>query len=284
VARFVAALHRAGIYVLLNLHTAAPGKRQSRKEAPMADRDHAPDFWTSVARRFRSDPAVIFDLYNEPKHISWACWRNGCRRYAGMNTLTASVRRAGARQPVMADGLNYGNDLSGWLAHAPRDRRRQLIAGFHTYGDLGCRANPCWDHSVVRVAARVPIITGETGEFDCAHGYIDRFLPWADSHGISYLAWAWNATDCAREPSLLAVDGSPSPYGVGYRDHLLARARERAGIGGKPRAPAPYLSSTFTDGTHSSCGRNTRTSSTPNWLITRTWRPRKRLGASRRTG
>ena len=30
------------------------------------DEDHAPRLWTSVATTFKSDPAVIFDLFNEP--------------------------------------------------------------------------------------------------------------------------------------------------------------------------------------------------------------------------
>ena len=43
----------------------------------MADAAHAPDFWRSVAARFRDDSGVVFDLYNEPHDISWGCWRDG---------------------------------------------------------------------------------------------------------------------------------------------------------------------------------------------------------------
>ena len=34
--------------------------------------------------------------------------------------MVAAVRGAGAAQPIMLGGLNYSNDLSGWLAHKPR--------------------------------------------------------------------------------------------------------------------------------------------------------------------
>ena len=67
---------------------------------------------------------MIFDLYNEPKRIGWRCWLSGCQRpyrIAGMNVLIAAVRSTGAGQPVMADGIKYANDLSGWLAHEPYD-------------------------------------------------------------------------------------------------------------------------------------------------------------------
>ena len=58
----------------------------------MADLDHAPAFWSSVARAFKDDHALVFDLYNEPHDIDWKCWRDGCMlpegwRTAGMQRL-----------------------------------------------------------------------------------------------------------------------------------------------------------------------------------------------------
>ena len=32
----------------------------------MPDLDHSPAFWTSVAATFKSDPGVVFDVFNEP--------------------------------------------------------------------------------------------------------------------------------------------------------------------------------------------------------------------------
>ena len=78
----------------------------------MADADHAPAFWSSVARAFVADPAVIFDLYNEPNSISWPCWLHGCVlpegwRTAGMQTLVDAVRSTGAEQPIIAANPPY---------------------------------------------------------------------------------------------------------------------------------------------------------------------------------
>jgi hypothetical protein len=230
--RWVTQLHGAGIYVLLNLHVCAPGTTRSTRELPMADADHGSAFWASVASSFKNDPAVIFDLYNEPKHIDWACWRNGCAspyRIAGMQALVNAVRGTGASQTVMSDGIDYANDVSRWLAYAPNDPRNQLVAGFHTYHDgLGCEGVPCWNATVAAVAARVPVISGEIGEFDCAHAFVDTYMGWADRRGVSYLAWAWNTSDCAREPSLLSsLNGMPSRYGIGVYDHLRTFAAGR---------------------------------------------------------
>jgi hypothetical protein len=230
--RWVAQLHDAGIYVLLNLHVCAPGTTRSTQELPMADADHGPAFWASVATSFKNDPAVIFDLYNEPKRIDWACWRNGCAspyRIAGMQALVNAVRATGATQPVMSDGIDYANDVSQWLTYAPADPRKQLVAGFHTYHDgLGCEAAACWNTTVAAVAATVPVVSGEIGEFDCAHAFVDTYMGWADTRGVSYLAWAWNTYNCAQEPSLLSsLNGTPSRYGIGVYDHLRTFAAGR---------------------------------------------------------
>lgn len=247
VAAYVRALHAAGLYVILDLHLAAPGSTPARAQLPMADHDQAPAFWHSVALTFKSDHALIFDLFNEPFGISWGCWRNGCRvgaqagvpayRTAGMQALVNAVRLTGATQPLLLGGLNYSAQLGGWSAHAPRDPRHQLIAAEHNYGGLspcgaGCRAG------VLAAARHHPVLFGEIGETDCAHGYIDQMMAFADRHGIGYLGWAWDATapggwNCASGPALItAYDGSPTAYGIGLRDHLrsLGPASPAAGL------------------------------------------------------
>ena len=69
------------------------------------------------------------------------------------------------------------------------------------------------------------MLFGELGETDCAHGYIDQLMRFADSHGIGYLGWAWDATSsgwsCGGGPALItSYDGAPTPFGVGLRNHL----------------------------------------------------------------
>ncbi len=39
--------------------------------------DNSVAFWKDVSARFANNPAVLFDLYNEPHDISWEVWRNG---------------------------------------------------------------------------------------------------------------------------------------------------------------------------------------------------------------
>ena len=215
VAGFVQRLNAAGLTAILDLHWNVNGQEQ------MPDAAHSPAFWRSVARTFRTDGNVVFDLYNEPHDVTWSCWRNGCGPWAGMQQLVDAVRSTGARQPLMLGGLAWSNDLSGWLKWEPHDPLHQLVASFHLYNFNTCDTVDCWQGTIARVARKVPVVTGELGENDCAHGFVDTYMPWADAHGISYLGWTWDTWNCNSGPALISgYDGTPTPFGDGFRAHL----------------------------------------------------------------
>jgi len=242
VVHYAARLHAHGLFTILDLHWNAPGSFPATAQQPMADADHAPAFWTSVATAFKADPMAVFDLYNEPfvdtvnaqTTDAWGCWANGCTitrsagavtgswRSAGMKDLVDAVRATGATNVLMLGGLAYANDLSGWLAHVPADPLAQLVASAHVYNFNSCAGTPCWDGTIGAVAAAHPVVTGELGENDCAHGFIDTYMPWADSHGVSYLGWTWNTWDCSSGPALVTTyDGTATGFGQGLKAHLL---------------------------------------------------------------
>jgi hypothetical protein len=229
IRRFVRRLEAHGLLVDLDLHWNAPGGQLAKDQQVMADADHSPTFWRSVANTFKDDRAVWFELYNEPHDISWRCWLNGCRtaggwHSAGMQQLVDAVRGTGAQNIVLVGGLDWASDLSGWLSHEPVDPTGQLAAAFHSYNLSACNTRACWDTTVATVAAHVPVVMTEFGESDCAGGYVRPLMDWADRHGVSYLAWAWDAWPCRGGPALItAYDGSPTDYGKAVRDHFLTR-------------------------------------------------------------
>jgi endoglucanase len=246
IAGYVRRLNDAGLVAILDLHWNAPGSLLSDRQQVMADADHAPAFWTSVAASFKNNPGVIFDLYNEPRDISWSCWRSGCEtkqgwRTAGMQSLIDVVRRAGAKQPVIAAGINGANDLSGWLSHPLRDPRGQLAAGVHVYdaGQRGyCKTIACWNRTLVPVAKEVPVVTSELGERDRRSDFIIKYMKWVDHQWrlhrtVSVLGWSWDAAQGEGGPSLIAsYDGTPTAYGLGFRtylDGLFERGEVRPG-------------------------------------------------------
>jgi hypothetical protein len=227
IMQLVSTLRQNGLYVILDLHWNNGGTAAATGQQQMADLDHAPAFWTGVANTFKNYQDVVFDLYNEPHDISWSCWLNGgCQvngwPVAGMQLLVNTVRATGATNVVMVGGLAYASDLTGWLANEPNDPLHNLAASQHSYNFAGCNMQSCWTSTLAPVAQKVPLVTGELGENDCAHGYIDGFMSWADSAGVSYLGWAWNADfNCNTGPSLITdYNGTPSGFGAGLQAHL----------------------------------------------------------------
>lgn len=227
---WVTDLNTAGLVAILDLHWSAPGAITATKQWPMPDETHSVTFWNQVASTFKSDPMVVFDLFNEP-HLGgfspgasdWACWRNGCTsttlncptgstssctdvtyHVAGMQQLVEMVREAGADQPIMLGGLAWAATLCGsaslrsttgtcaWLNYEPSDPLHQLVASFHSYYEkTKCDTLTCWDSVIAPLAAQVPVVTGELGENDCSATFVQQYIQWADAHGVSYLLWAW---------------------------------------------------------------------------------------------
>jgi endoglucanase len=251
IKRYVRLLNRNGLVAILDLHWtdgaySGPGAGCSSAEAvcqkPMPDAAQAIPFWTSVARTFKGNNAVIFDLFNEPYPEQadnfnlaegWRCWRSGgtCAgisyRVAGMQSLVNAVRSTGARNVLMLGGLEWSNDLAGWLSHEPKDPDHNLVASWHSYNFNTCSHESCWDSQVAPVIAKVPVIAGEIGENDCASRYILPLARWLDHRSTSYLAWAWNADfNCSSGPGLItSYSGQPTRYGAGYRKHLRYLAK-----------------------------------------------------------
>jgi len=263
VSNYVSLFRSAGIYVIVEMHWNAPGTFIANSQMPMADADHGVEFWKQVADKFKADPGVVYDLYNEP-HLNstpaggfsaganspdpWSCWLNGgCTItpqtweqktggyvVAGMQQLLDAVRATGATNLVLAGGLNWAGDLSGWTAHAPHDPVNNLAAAGHVYyKPEQCMGADCY--STLQEFAKggtLPLVTGEVGEFDCQHGFIDDFMSWADGAGVSYLAWSWSLEPCGSPgpsysagPSLISNwNGSATAYGQGFKDHIAALA------------------------------------------------------------
>jgi len=246
VRAYVSLLNHNGIVAILDLHWSdglytGPSSGCASAEAvcqkPMPDAAQSIPFWHSVASTFAGNNAVIFDLFNEPYPDSaassetegWTCWEDGgtCTgipyQVAGMQTLVNTVRQAGAANVLMLGGLSYSSDLTQWLQHEPTDPDHNLTASWHSYNFGGCSTRACWTSEIAPVMAKVPVITGELGENDCADDYIDPLLRWLDAHSSSYLAWSWDTWSCSGGPALISsYDGAPTAYGLGYLLHIFA--------------------------------------------------------------
>ncbi|MGZ3383081.1 MAG: glycoside hydrolase family 5 protein, partial [Isosphaeraceae bacterium] len=247
VKKAVADAVASGLYVIIDLHWTAPHDLCPVSQDQLPDADHSVDFWRSVADTFKDNPAVIFDLFNEPYAPGaggWQVLRDGATQSTfsadsgkyvqsltwqsvGMQTLINTVRATGATNIVMVGGLRGASDLSGWLAYRPSDPLKQLAASWHAYEGTASQSSA----AAAVLAAGVPVIIGETGD-QSANGtasapIITSVTNWADEHGVGVLAWTWDlwkeSDGTPSKENLLIKDAAGTPTdgeGVAFKEWL----------------------------------------------------------------
>lgn len=220
-----------GILVLLDLHVSsrgvATGCNTESRLHEMPDR-RSVYFWHSVATRYRTQPGVAFDLYNEP-HLADAkeppsyedakrIWREGgpiaytertgmVPRNAtydavGMQELYNTVRATGATNLVFVGGLYYAHRPEVILDH-PLDTTG-FVASVHMYCREGCSAAPPPEQTQyidgrrpngsegLGVADRYPTVMTEFGAEQWWDGTNNRaYLKYFEANGLGWASWTW---------------------------------------------------------------------------------------------
>ena len=224
VKKAVADATAAGLYVILDLHWASPNNAAGQPLCPIgqpayADADHSLAFWKSLADTFKGNPAVIFELFNEPfgsnVYKNWVdgadgagpdaiTLRDGGAYYpfveqdnaahnaiktigltwqvAGMQQMLDTIRGEGATNVVLSAPIGWAGEIETWLATKPTDSAGQLGVAWHVYGYKKGDGPP-----LAVLAAGFPIAITETYGLRAIGGY-----SWAASQGIGYAWWGWN--------------------------------------------------------------------------------------------
>ena len=230
------------IKVILDLHRSGPSSdiptvdHQQLGQHPAPDAEYSEIFWRSVANRFKNDPHVIFDLFNEPNSISWECWRDGTNcnvgyPAVGMLQLLQAVRDYAPNNTVILSGIDWAEDLSGWVQEVDGMiglvSTDNLVAGFHPYkdvfvngqnfpkldcSDLSClNTNSIMNHAkAIRDHATYGLAITEMGQnvgwedsaspdpgLDCqSTDFVEALLAWSKLNDVPVLPWTWNPSRC----------------------------------------------------------------------------------------
>lgn len=144
------------------------------------------EFWKEVATKYKNHPAVLFDIINEPHGITWEVWRNGgfveekkkkevdesaflseAEKKAnegydspGMQKLVEVIRETGAKNVIIAGGLDWAYDLTGILeGYALEDKTGNgIMYSTHVYP-----WKTEWQKRFLDAAAKYPLFLGEVG-------------------------------------------------------------------------------------------------------------------------
>lgn len=197
----------AGMVAVLDLDFSQPGTCAAPNGQVMADAPGSVTFWSQVAARYKGNPLVVFDLYNEPHDISDAVWLSGGAvtdpttgvsfTAAGMQQLYNAVRQAGATNVVLVSGNTWANDPPSTLVSG-----RNIVYGAHIYtcpsapppasscNSAGTNPVPMlspW--ATFASASSVPVMVSEFGWPSTTDGtYNQNLVAYAESEG-----WSWNA-------------------------------------------------------------------------------------------
>jgi len=231
----IRAAARRGSYVILDLHDY--GATQA-KQLP---------FWDAVAGLYKNNPAVLFDILNEPHDISWKVWRDGgtiekeaakdgkpavTYQSPGMQGVVSFIRRKGARNIIVAGGLDWAYDLTGVLnGYALSDKTGNgIVYSTHIYS-----WKKDWANKVVAVSQKYPVFIGEFGADDIRlpsvpaaqqedpYVWVPEILGFAQKNNLGWTAWSFH-TDAT--PRLLANwDYQPTPFYGGFVKSALLGGR-----------------------------------------------------------
>ncbi len=205
VREFVHKAAARGCYVILDLHWSDTGTWGANIGQHSMPDDHSAEFWTAAAAAYANHPAVLLGLYNEPHDVSWEVWRNGGKviekdvkaprgrweyHSPGMQKLLDVCRAQGARNIVVAGGLDWGYDLSGVVAgYALADPTGNgVLYDTHIYP-----WKKQWDRCVSPAAQKYPVLAGEFGvgsaKEDEPQRWLSRALRYFDVQQLHWSAW-----------------------------------------------------------------------------------------------
>lgn len=238
--------------VIIDLHwTDADGQAAGGSAWQMSD-NVSVKFWQQIATIYGGYSNVLFELYNEPHPATAACLISGCAitgdssyvgackctqtfsyQAIGMQALVSAIRAAGAKNVVVAAGLNWGYDLSQFAATPLTGSN--IAYDTHPYPYTGKTA-PYWDASFGNLSATAPVLSLENGEYDCNTAFMSQLLAYFDAHKIGWMGWAWfSAGSACGFPQLVTdYNGTPAPsMGTYLYNHMRGYA------GAVPATPTP---------------------------------------------
>jgi hypothetical protein len=220
VAQIVDLCSGQGAYLLLDLHWSDAdvwGQNIGQHDLPDAN---SVVFWKNLAAIYAGNPAVLFDLYNEPSHITWDQWSHGgpvtetdkktgarlSYEAVGLQAILDAIRSTGARNVAVAGGINWSYETGGILqGHSLSDPAGDgvLYANHpypHAFEGIGRETIAQWSARLEALAARYPVIITEFGSmesrwpFPAGSGYNDEkwnreMLAALEEHGWSWSAW-----------------------------------------------------------------------------------------------
>jgi hypothetical protein len=222
---------RAGAYTILDLQWADADVPRGRNvdgsfnRVPSLPNTDSIVVWSALAERYRDEPAVLFDLFNEPHdplpedpvlpegidadgrvfplpagQVSMAEWQPWARH------LSHAIRRVHPQSVIFCSGVKWAYDLRGMpLTIAPNSAELfpNIVYSTHVYpwcGTFTARgrrrlpfASPLsWNEAFGRLSRSVPVFVAEWGGGPEHIGWGATLLRYLTRLDLGWAAWSWS--------------------------------------------------------------------------------------------
>lgn len=184
-------------------------------------------FWQDLAILYKDMPHVLFELYNEPHPTAWECWQGPCTMEGdkafshdcqctktltyespGMQSLFDTIRATGADNLVIVGGMNWAYDFSQ-LERYPLTGSN-IVYSTHPY-PYEEKMPLFWENAFGKLSQEHPIISTESGQYDCGSDYMEQLLDYFDARKIGWIGWAWTVNDNICRHPLVVQDYQGTP-------------------------------------------------------------------------
>ena len=146
----------AGLYVVLDLHDNVKSGSPYTSKDSLIPKTEDVTFWKAIAAHYKSNPMVMYDVFNEPVEPNWDVWQHGGgttsdgATIVGYQDLVNAVRSTGAQQVIVVEPGSAGGkgnsatspvtgaEEGGWsnfpLDHAIKDPN--IMYSLHVYQNI----------------------------------------------------------------------------------------------------------------------------------------------------
>jgi hypothetical protein len=209
IAPVVADLTSKGIYVIIDLHYVSDYGALYPK---------VQEFWTYMAPKFKDNPFVIYEIFNEPIYPNdWATWKTTIAQPA-----TNLIRSLAPNNLIFIGGPNWSSNMAG-AATNPVTGTNLVYIG-HVYSN---QTPTMWDSRYGALSDKYPMFFSEWG-FEAGgteggdQNFGQQFESWMRLHKVGWTAWAF---DTIWGPRMFNSDwslkDSTGGEGVFIRDLLI---------------------------------------------------------------
>ena len=165
------------VYCIIDFHgyykDAPPGGSEDDYTSPAIDQDIRA-FWGYVAPKYKNNPNILYELYNEPVNPQdWNTWKKTAQPWV-------DLIRSAAPQNIIIIGSPLYSEFSSSAVSSPFNGTN-LVYTQHVYAGNGNDNSNAWEHNFGNASNSIPIFItefgwdGSTNPSDCCNGTTSGF-------------------------------------------------------------------------------------------------------------